>query len=158
MQSRVSSSEDEDDDDDDGAVDHKDGKRGKILASTFTTYADQTGEPGVSIATAGNICESVKFISLSLALSRLLSGGDVTGLARTGQFVSELFQSGALTCLICIASVKRTQAVRRRHTRTQTHTQTNKHTHTQRAAYSPVSEAEKMIDFPSGTCRDHLYI
>ncbi|XP_077355994.1 NF-X1-type zinc finger protein NFXL1 [Festucalex cinctus] len=39
------------------------------------------------------------------------TGGDVTGLQRTGQYVSELFQSGALTCLICIASVKRTQAV-----------------------------------------------
>ncbi|XP_061664991.1 NF-X1-type zinc finger protein NFXL1 [Syngnathoides biaculeatus] len=39
------------------------------------------------------------------------TGGDVTGLQRTGHFVSELFASGALTCLICIASVKRTQPV-----------------------------------------------
>ncbi|XP_077597775.1 NF-X1-type zinc finger protein NFXL1 [Stigmatopora nigra] len=39
------------------------------------------------------------------------TGGDVTGLERTSQYVSELLQSGALTCLICIASVKRTQAV-----------------------------------------------
>uniref|UniRef100_A0A3Q2V406 Nuclear transcription factor, X-box binding-like 1 n=1 Tax=Haplochromis burtoni TaxID=8153 RepID=A0A3Q2V406_HAPBU len=74
-----SSSSDEDDNSiDDG--DHKEGKRGKILASAFTTYTDQTG-------------------------------GDATGLQRTGQYVSDLFQSGALTCLICIASVKRTQAV-----------------------------------------------
>lgn len=43
-------------------------------------------------------------------------GGDATGLQRTGQYVSDLFQSGALTCLICIASVKRTQAVRHVHT------------------------------------------
>lgn len=42
----------------------------------------------------------------------LCPGGDAAGLARTGQYVSDLFQSGALTCLICIASVKRTQAVR----------------------------------------------
>lgn len=42
-----SSSSDDDDNDDDGAVDHEDGKRGKILASTFTTYTNQTGEPGV---------------------------------------------------------------------------------------------------------------
>lgn len=56
VESRISSSSsDEDNDDDDGAVDHKDGKRGKILASTFTTYTDQTGEPGVTIATAGNL-------------------------------------------------------------------------------------------------------
>ncbi|KAJ4918555.1 hypothetical protein JOQ06_000115, partial [Pogonophryne albipinna] len=52
------------------------GKRGKILASTFTTYTDQTG-------------------------------GDASALLRTGQYVNDLFQSGALTCLICIASVKR---------------------------------------------------
>nr|XP_043877062.1 NF-X1-type zinc finger protein NFXL1 isoform X1 [Solea senegalensis]XP_043877063.1 NF-X1-type zinc finger protein NFXL1 isoform X1 [Solea senegalensis]XP_043877064.1 NF-X1-type zinc finger protein NFXL1 isoform X1 [Solea senegalensis]XP_043877065.1 NF-X1-type zinc finger protein NFXL1 isoform X1 [Solea senegalensis] len=79
VQSQISSSSsDEDDEDDDG--NHKDGKRGKILASTFTIYTDQTG-------------------------------GDVTGLVRTGQYVSDLFQSGALTCLICIASVKRTQPV-----------------------------------------------
>ncbi|MEQ2182953.1 hypothetical protein GOODEAATRI_027564 [Goodea atripinnis] len=37
-----------------------------------------------------------------------------TGLLRTGQYLSDLFQSGALTCLICIASVKRTQPVERR--------------------------------------------
>ncbi|XP_071370797.1 NF-X1-type zinc finger protein NFXL1-like, partial [Centroberyx affinis] len=58
----------------------KDGKRGKILASTFTTYADQTG-------------------------------GDVSGLVRTGQYLNDFFQSGALTCLICIASVRSTQPV-----------------------------------------------
>uniref|UniRef100_A0A3Q2YKF6 Uncharacterized protein n=1 Tax=Hippocampus comes TaxID=109280 RepID=A0A3Q2YKF6_HIPCM len=39
------------------------------------------------------------------------TGGDITDLQRTGQYVSELFQSGALTCLICIALVKRTQPV-----------------------------------------------
>lgn len=41
----------------------------------------------------------------------LRSGGDASALTRTGQYVSELFQSGAVTCLICIASVRRTQAV-----------------------------------------------
>eukprot|EP00066_Takifugu_rubripes_P029143 XP_011618409.1 PREDICTED: NF-X1-type zinc finger protein NFXL1 [Takifugu rubripes] len=39
------------------------------------------------------------------------TAGDVTGLVRTGQFVCEMFQSAALTCLICIGSVRRTQAV-----------------------------------------------
>ncbi|CAL9694794.1 unnamed protein product [Knipowitschia caucasica] len=72
-----SSSSDEDDDED---VSSKDGKRGQILASTFTSYSQQTG-------------------------------GDSAGLQRTGQYVNELFQSGALTCLICIGSVKRTQPV-----------------------------------------------
>lgn len=57
----------------------------------------------------------------------LFLGGDVAGLARTGQYVSDLFQSGALTCLICIASVRRTQAVRHAHTHTHTHTQIEVH-------------------------------
>ncbi|KAL7863880.1 hypothetical protein AOLI_G00153000 [Acnodon oligacanthus] len=38
-------------------------------------------------------------------------GGDVSDLERTRQYLNEAFQSGAITCLICIASVKRTQAV-----------------------------------------------
>uniref|UniRef100_A0A8K9URZ4 Nuclear transcription factor, X-box binding-like 1 n=1 Tax=Oncorhynchus mykiss TaxID=8022 RepID=A0A8K9URZ4_ONCMY len=83
VQSQYSSSSDDDVDDivdDGGKVEGKDGKRGKILASTLTTYTDQTG-------------------------------GDVTDLERTRQYLSDAFQSGAITCLICIASVKRTQAV-----------------------------------------------
>uniref|UniRef100_A0A8C7J6Z6 Nuclear transcription factor, X-box binding like 1 n=1 Tax=Oncorhynchus kisutch TaxID=8019 RepID=A0A8C7J6Z6_ONCKI len=83
VQSQYSSSSDDDVDDivdDGGKVEGKDGKRGKILASTLTTYTDQ-------------------------------SGGDVTDLERTRQYLSDAFQSGAITCLICIASVKRTQAV-----------------------------------------------
>lgn len=52
VESRISSSSSDDEDkDEDGDVDRKDVKRGKILASTFTTYTDQTGEPGVTIAT-----------------------------------------------------------------------------------------------------------
>ncbi|KAK1890326.1 NF-X1-type zinc finger protein NFXL1 [Dissostichus eleginoides] len=45
-----SSSDDEDDDDEGVEVDNKDGKRGKILASTFTTYTDQTVFRGVFVA------------------------------------------------------------------------------------------------------------
>lgn len=42
VESHYSSSSSDDDDND---VDHvKDGKKGKILASTFTTYTDQMGE------------------------------------------------------------------------------------------------------------------
>uniref|UniRef100_A0A8D1ZSR6 Uncharacterized protein n=1 Tax=Sus scrofa TaxID=9823 RepID=A0A8D1ZSR6_PIG len=37
--------------------------------------------------------------------------GDVRELERTKQYVNEAFQAGAMTCLICIASVKRNQAV-----------------------------------------------
>ncbi|XP_076402537.1 NF-X1-type zinc finger protein NFXL1 isoform X2 [Peromyscus maniculatus bairdii] len=37
--------------------------------------------------------------------------GDIHELERTKQYVNEAFQTGAMTCLICIASVKRNQAV-----------------------------------------------
>ncbi|XP_056432252.1 NF-X1-type zinc finger protein NFXL1-like [Gadus chalcogrammus] len=77
VQSHYSSSSSDEEDEEIGT---RDAKKGKILASTFTTYTVQTG-------------------------------GDVNGLERTNQYVSELFQSGAVTCLICIASVKRIQAV-----------------------------------------------
>ncbi|XP_028824270.1 NF-X1-type zinc finger protein NFXL1-like [Denticeps clupeoides] len=39
------------------------------------------------------------------------TGGDTSDLVRIRQNLNEAFQSGATTCLICIASVKRTQAV-----------------------------------------------
>ncbi|KPP79604.1 NF-X1-type zinc finger protein NFXL1-like, partial [Scleropages formosus] len=39
------------------------------------------------------------------------TGGDITDLERTRQYLNDAFQSGAVTCLICIASVKRNQAV-----------------------------------------------
>lgn len=80
VQSGFSSSSSDDDEEDDEEVQNKEGKRGHILASTFTSYTDQTG-------------------------------GDASGLQRTGQYLSDLFQAGAVTCLICIASVKRTQPV-----------------------------------------------
>uniref|UniRef100_A0A3P9IQX2 Nuclear transcription factor, X-box binding-like 1 n=1 Tax=Oryzias latipes TaxID=8090 RepID=A0A3P9IQX2_ORYLA len=76
----VSSSSSSSDEEENEDGNQKEGQRGRILASTFTTYTDQTG-------------------------------GDASALTRTGQYVSELFQSGAVTCLICIASVRRTQAV-----------------------------------------------
>lgn len=37
--------------------------------------------------------------------------GDVHELEKTKQYLNEAFQAGAMTCLICIASVKRNQAV-----------------------------------------------
>nr|XP_057924345.1 NF-X1-type zinc finger protein NFXL1 [Doryrhamphus excisus]XP_057924346.1 NF-X1-type zinc finger protein NFXL1 [Doryrhamphus excisus] len=66
---------------------------------------DEDGEIDPKDAKRGKILES------TFTTYTNQTGGDVTGLLKTGQYVSELFQSGALTCLICIASVKRTQAV-----------------------------------------------
>jgi len=43
--------------------------------------------------------------------SLYLKDGDASELERTRQYMHEAFQSGAMTCLICIASVKRNQAV-----------------------------------------------
>uniref|UniRef100_A0A6J0TA16 NF-X1-type zinc finger protein NFXL1 isoform X1 n=1 Tax=Pogona vitticeps TaxID=103695 RepID=A0A6J0TA16_9SAUR len=39
------------------------------------------------------------------------TGGDASELERTRQYLNDAFQSGAMTCLICIASVKRNQAI-----------------------------------------------
>lgn len=46
----------------------------------------------------------------------------MSDLERTRQYLNEAFQSGAITCLICIASVKRTQAVRHSLIHTHPHT------------------------------------
>lgn len=78
VETRISSSSSEDDDDDGGACDHEDGKRGKVLASTFTTYTNQTGEPGVTIVTAGYMLLQFSFIVQKLNLSlynKLISEG-----------------------------------------------------------------------------------
>lgn len=72
-------------------------------------------------------CACACLLACKLSACVCPSGGDSSGLLRTGQYVSELFQSGALTCLICIASVRRTQAVR--HTHTHTHTPSYTHAH-----------------------------
>lgn len=51
-------------------------------------------------------------IALQLNLGFLyVKDGDASELERTRQYVNEAFQSGAMTCLICIASIKRNQAV-----------------------------------------------
>uniref|UniRef100_A0A3Q2EC04 Nuclear transcription factor, X-box binding-like 1 n=1 Tax=Cyprinodon variegatus TaxID=28743 RepID=A0A3Q2EC04_CYPVA len=86
VESHVSSSSSDEENDDAG-----DRQRGKVLESTFTSYTSQTD--------GRSRCPS------------LCSGGDASGLHRTNQYLSDLFQSGALTCLICIASVRRTQQV-----------------------------------------------
>lgn len=49
LEGQISSSSEEDDDDDDNedyntAGNHDTGKKGRILASTFNTYTNQTGE------------------------------------------------------------------------------------------------------------------
>ncbi|XP_062899261.1 NF-X1-type zinc finger protein NFXL1 isoform X2 [Mobula hypostoma] len=68
-------------DDEEGGGEDFESQRGKIVASTFTTYSDHIG-------------------------------GDFSReLERTKQYLNDAFQSGAQTCLICIASVKRNHAV-----------------------------------------------
>ncbi|XP_077333657.1 NF-X1-type zinc finger protein NFXL1 isoform X1 [Lithobates pipiens] len=52
-----------------------------------------------------------KILDLTFTTYTNQTDGDVSELARTKQYLSEAFQSGAVTCLICIASVKRNQAV-----------------------------------------------
>ncbi|XP_050803456.1 NF-X1-type zinc finger protein NFXL1 isoform X3 [Gopherus flavomarginatus] len=53
----------------------------------------------------------VKILAKTFTTYTNQTDGDASELERTRQYVNEAFQSGALTCLICIASVKRNQAV-----------------------------------------------
>uniref|UniRef100_A0A8B9HIP7 Nuclear transcription factor, X-box binding-like 1 n=1 Tax=Astyanax mexicanus TaxID=7994 RepID=A0A8B9HIP7_ASTMX len=66
---------------------------------------DEEVEDGGTLGKRGRILES------TLTTYTNQTGGDVSELERTRQYLNEAFQSGAITCLICIASVKRTQAV-----------------------------------------------
>ncbi|XP_075423057.1 NF-X1-type zinc finger protein NFXL1 [Ascaphus truei] len=52
-----------------------------------------------------------KIVSLTFTTYTNQTDGDASELERTRQYVNEAFQAGAVTCLICIASVKRNQAV-----------------------------------------------
>ncbi|XP_073198218.1 NF-X1-type zinc finger protein NFXL1 isoform X4 [Lepidochelys kempii] len=52
-----------------------------------------------------------KILAKTFTIYTNQTDGDASELERTRQYVNEAFQSGALTCLICIASVKRNQAV-----------------------------------------------
>ncbi|XP_016340341.1 NF-X1-type zinc finger protein NFXL1-like [Sinocyclocheilus anshuiensis] len=74
------------------------GKRGQILQSALSPYSSHTGD------------------------------ADIRLLEKTRHYLHEVCQSGGVTCLICIASVRRTQAVRL--------TDTLTHTHTHSQAYS----------------------
>lgn len=51
------------------------------------------------------------FISESVIKSYSLLGGKSEDLGRTQNFLEDVFQSNAATCLICIATVKRTDSV-----------------------------------------------
>ncbi|CAF90330.1 unnamed protein product [Tetraodon nigroviridis] len=97
------SSSSSDEEEDDGRAD-QDGKRGQILESAFTSYTSQTGAASPHTPPPGPS-------SRSKVTSVLSAGGDASALLRTGRFMSDVFQSGALTCLICISSVRRSQAV-----------------------------------------------
>ncbi|KAK1889726.1 NF-X1-type zinc finger protein NFXL1 [Dissostichus eleginoides] len=68
-----------------------------------------TPEPPQS-ATVQSKFEEIKKANQAAAQRLVELRGDASALLRTGQYVNDLFQSGALTCLICIASVKRVQA------------------------------------------------
>ncbi|OXB56725.1 hypothetical protein ASZ78_013322, partial [Callipepla squamata] len=52
-----------------------------------------------------------KILAKTFTVYTSQTDGDASELERTRQYMNEAFQSGAMTCLICIASVKRNQAV-----------------------------------------------
>lgn len=57
-----------------------------------------------------SLCYFQMLLNLKFSIFKF-QDGDVRELERTKQYVNEAFQAGAMTCLICIASVKRNQAV-----------------------------------------------
>ncbi|KAG9347036.1 hypothetical protein JZ751_005963 [Albula glossodonta] len=57
------------------------------------------------------IGKHVKIVASTFTSYTHQTGGDATDLERTRQYLNDAFQAGAITCLICIASVKRNQAV-----------------------------------------------
>uniref|UniRef100_A0A8C1VL09 Nuclear transcription factor, X-box binding-like 1 n=1 Tax=Cyprinus carpio TaxID=7962 RepID=A0A8C1VL09_CYPCA len=86
-------------DEDEDDVSEDGGKRGKILQSALSPYSSHTGDT------------------------------DVRLLEKTRHYLHEVCQSGGVTCLICIASVRRTQPVRHTHIHTLTHTHSHIHIH-----------------------------
>ena len=56
------------------------------------------------------LCYFQVLVNLKFSIFKF-QDGDVQELERTKQYVNEAFQAGAMTCLICIGSVKRNHAV-----------------------------------------------
>lgn len=79
----------------------------KKLADNYSSSDDEDDADGHE----DNEGKQNKILALTFTTYTDQTDGDTSELARTKQYVNEAFQSGAVTCLICIASVKRNQAV-----------------------------------------------
>ncbi|CAJ0958465.1 unnamed protein product [Ranitomeya imitator] len=79
----------------------------KKLADNYSSSDDEDDADGEE----DNEGKQKRILALTFTTYTNQTDGDTTDLARTKQYVNEAFQSGAVTCLICIASVKRNQAV-----------------------------------------------
>ncbi|XP_069833688.1 NF-X1-type zinc finger protein NFXL1 isoform X1 [Dendropsophus ebraccatus] len=78
----------------------------KKLADNYSSSDDDDDD-----ADDGDEGKHKRILDLTFTTYTDQTDGDTSELARTKQYVNEAFQSGAVTCLICIASVKRNQAV-----------------------------------------------
>ncbi|KAB1282208.1 NF-X1-type zinc finger protein NFXL1 [Camelus dromedarius] len=76
----------------------------KLVEEHFSSSSEEEGDEDLE-GKRGKIVANT-FITYTTQ-----TDGDVRELERTKQYVNEAFQAGAMTCLICIASVKRNQAV-----------------------------------------------
>lgn len=76
----------------------------KIVEEHFSSSSEEEGDEDFE-GKRGKIVANT-FITYTTQ-----TDGDVRELERTKQYLNEAFQAGAMTCLICIASVKRNQAV-----------------------------------------------
>eukprot|EP00079_Xenopus_tropicalis_P028320 XP_012823254.1 PREDICTED: NF-X1-type zinc finger protein NFXL1 isoform X1 [Xenopus tropicalis] len=76
----------------------------KLAADHYSSSDDEDGDEDAE-------GKQKKILALTFTSYTSQTDGDLSELARTQQYLNEAFQSGAVTCLICIASVKRNQAV-----------------------------------------------
>uniref|UniRef100_A0A6Q2Y0G7 NF-X1-type domain-containing protein n=1 Tax=Esox lucius TaxID=8010 RepID=A0A6Q2Y0G7_ESOLU len=82
----------------------------RLAQSQYSSSSDdEEDEDGVEVL--GKEGKRGQILASALVTYTDQTGGDITELERTRQYLSDAFQSGAITCLICIASVKRNQAV-----------------------------------------------
>ncbi|XP_040148403.2 NF-X1-type zinc finger protein NFXL1 isoform X2 [Ictidomys tridecemlineatus] len=76
----------------------------KLIEEHFSSSSEEEGDEDFE-------GKQGKIVANTFVTYTTQTDGDIRELERTKQYVNEAFQAGAMTCLICIASVKRNQAV-----------------------------------------------
>ncbi|KAL2079385.1 hypothetical protein ACEWY4_025129 [Coilia grayii] len=83
----------------------------RLAESQYTSSSEDDDDEDEEGQDEGRVGKHGKILESTFTTYTRQTGGDMAELERTRQYLNEAFQSGAIACLICIASVKRTQAV-----------------------------------------------